>query len=83
MQSVDTELEAYIRKNSSISAQIDSDDLSGNLFDSGVLDSFAFVELIAHIEGKYRIELDPEDMLDPDLATISGLVELISRKQAV
>jgi acyl carrier protein len=43
------------------------------LFDSGVLDSFGFINLLAEVEEKFDVELDAGD--DPErFSTLDGLV---------
>ncbi len=55
------------------------DDFS--LTKTGLLDSLAFVNLVAQIEKKYNIEVDFEEAFqDPDFTNISGLINVISKQ---
>lgn len=51
---------------------------SQNLFDDG-LDSIGFIEIIQKIEAHFGIRLSDEELASPELATIAGIVSLISR----
>lgn len=52
---------------------------SRNYVDDGLIDSLDIVEIIALIEEKYQIELNPED-IDPDnFETIEKMWDMISK----
>ena len=49
-----------------------------DLVKSGLLDSMAFVDLIAAAEEKYQIEIDFEKFADtPDFSSVGGLISII------
>lgn len=49
-----------------------------DLVKSGLLDSMAFIDLVAALEEKYNVEVDFEDAAEnDDIATIGNLAELI------
>ncbi len=49
-----------------------------DLVKSGLLDSMAFVDLIAAAEEKYQIEINFETLADtPDFSSVGGLVSII------
>lgn len=49
-----------------------------DLVKSGLLDSMAFVDLVAEIEEKYVIEIDFEKVADnPDFTSMGGLIDII------
>lgn len=68
-----------------IDAEIDFEN-EKDLVDTGTLDSIAIVEIIAAIEDKYGLIIDPED-IDPDnfqsLEAISNMVNRMIKKQKV
>ena len=62
---------------------LSEDDLSADfsLTKTGLLDSLAFVNLVAQIENKYYIEVDFEEAFqNPDFTNISGLINVISKQ---
>lgn len=62
---------------------LSEDDLSADfsLTKTGLLDSLAFVNLVAQIENKYNIEVDFEEAFqNPDFTNISGLINVISKQ---
>ncbi len=48
-----------------------------DLFAAGILDSLATARLIARIESQYNIELNVEDIVPENFASISGIVSLL------
>ncbi len=49
-----------------------------DLVKSGLLDSMAFIDLIAETEEKYQIEIDFEKLADSlDFSTMGGLISFI------
>jgi len=54
--------------------------LDSDLFEAGVLDSFGVVELVSFIEGAFGVTLETEDFLSQQLASVSGLVEIIEER---
>jgi D-alanine--poly(phosphoribitol) ligase subunit 2 len=53
-----------------------------DLFDVGLIDSYGFVDLVAFIERTFGISLDDDELTSPEMSTLSGIVRLISLKQA-
>ncbi len=50
-----------------------------DLVKSGLLDSMAFVDLVAEIEEKYDIEIDFEKVADnPDFTSMGSLIDIIT-----
>ncbi|MPY50106.1 acyl carrier protein [Streptomyces acidicola] len=48
-----------------------------DLFKAGVLDSFGYVSLMAHIEQHYGVRIGEEGLLDNVRVSLSGIVELV------
>lgn len=55
--------------------QIDGD---FDFFDSGVLDSFGFINLMADVEERFQVELDFSDLDPEDFSTLDGLVRSLA-----
>lgn len=57
-----------------------SDDDS--LQDAGIIDSTGVLELVTHIEEKYRIQVRDDELLPENLDSINRLAEFLRRKTA-
>lgn len=49
-----------------------------DLFENGILDSFAIVQLISLLEENFNIEIDPEDIVPEKFSTISEISRLVT-----
>ncbi len=52
-----------------------------NLFNSGLLDSMAVLELVFHLETTFGIEVDPDDISEANFKTIQAIIALVAEKQ--
>lgn len=57
--------------------------ISVDIFDNELVDSFGIVELVAEIESGFAIELTPQDLEDSRFRTIQGLAEIIDERVGV
>ena len=53
-----------------------------SLLESGVLDSMTMVDLIAHLEQTYGIQVAEDDMMPENFDSIDAIVNYVSHKQA-
>jgi len=53
-----------------------------DLFETGFLDSFGFVELVGFLETLTGSTVTEEDMDDPRFTTVRGIVEVLNEKAA-
>lgn len=51
-----------------------------NLFDTGLLESMDFIELLMSIEEEFDIEIPPEDIKKDAMATPNMLVEFVKAR---
>ena len=51
-----------------------------DLFETGILDSFGFVELVGFLEKETGHSVTEEDMEDPRFTTVSGIVQVLAEK---
>ena len=74
-------LTSWLRANKQFSAnlQISPDT---ELLGSGLLDSFDFLDLIVHIEGKTGLQVDLADADPSEFAVVGGLCNLALKSQA-
>ncbi len=52
-----------------------------SLLDTGIIDSVGVLELVAHLEGDFGLDIDDEDLIPENLDSVDNLVNFISRKQ--
>ena len=71
-------LEAFVRER----FQVDGDDefftLDVNLWEEGYVDSAGVVELIAHLEDSYKIQIPRSMLFDPGFTTVAGIAERVA-----
>jgi len=53
-----------------------------SFLDSGIVDSTGMLELIMFLENRYRIKIEPEEMLPENLDSIKRVVEFLGKKGA-
>ena len=53
-----------------------------DLFQQKVLDSFNIVELALFIQDRFHVELEAEDLVRANLATLSSMIALIEKRKA-
>ena len=62
-----------------------SDDPAGvredaNLFESGLIDSFGFVQLVAFLEKQFEIKISDDEMLSDSLSSFAKIRSFVERK---
>jgi D-alanine--poly(phosphoribitol) ligase subunit 2 len=57
-----------------------AEDLDLNLFDAGLLDSLAIIEVLLQIEEKLGIKLQPTDLEREDMSTVNKLAEFLENR---
>ncbi len=57
------------------------DDMNVNLLADGFIDSFDIVNLVAALEERFNVEMEPEDIIPENFETISRMVEMMTRKE--
>lgn len=50
-----------------------------NLWEEGYLDSLGVVELIKHVEKKFKIKIPDKALFSPDFTKIHGIAEVVVR----
>ena len=66
------------------SLHVETDKISDKdpLFSSGLIDSFALLELITHLETKFSITIKAEDTKLENLDSISGILALVDARSS-
>ncbi|WP_297417177.1 D-alanine--poly(phosphoribitol) ligase subunit DltC [Clostridium sp.] len=58
-----------------------AEDLDLDLFEAGLLDSLAIIEILLKIEEKLGIKLQPTDLEREDMATVNKLNEFLENRK--
>lgn len=53
-----------------------------DLVQSGVVDSFALIQLVSHLESVFDIQFQPQDLANPLMASVDGIAEVVDRLRA-
>lgn len=70
----------WFAENSTLSREELEKDLTINYLESGVIDSFGFLDLISACEEKLGITFSDDDFSDDRIFTIVGLIDIITEK---
>ena len=76
MQQVIQTLGEYIKEQ--YDAQLDKQE---NIFNSGIIDSLGFVNLIGFISEAFEIEFEPEDLIEDNFFSLERIAQLILQKK--
>ncbi|WP_315080549.1 D-alanine--poly(phosphoribitol) ligase subunit DltC [uncultured Clostridium sp.] len=57
-----------------------AEDLDLNLFEAGLLDSLAIIEMLLQIEEKLGIKLQPTDLEREDMSTVNKLTKFLESR---
>ena len=76
MQQVIQTLAEYIKEQ--YNAQLGQQE---NIFDSGIIDSLGFVNLIEFIRQAFEIEFEPEDLIEDNFYSLARMAQLIMQKK--
>lgn len=69
----------YLQREYNLPEDIDLE--SFNYVESGYVDSLGLIQFITTVEDEYGIEFTDEELQNPKLKTIGGLIEMIQAKQ--
>lgn len=53
-----------------------------NLFEEGIIDSFAFVQLVTFLEAEFRIKFTDEEIAKQPLTSLNGICRVLEDKQS-
>ena len=76
MQQVIQTLGEYIKEQ--YDAQLDKQE---NIFNSGIIDSLGFVNLIGFISEAFEIEFEPEDLIEDNFYSLERMAQVILQKK--
>jgi len=76
MQQVIQTLGEYIKEQ--YSAKLDKQE---NIFNSGIIDSLGFVNLIGFISEAFEIEFEPEDLIEDNFYSLERMAQIILQKK--
>lgn len=52
-----------------------------DLFENGVIDSFGLVDLVSFLEKSFDVHFTDEELMSPLMASLDGMVEMITSKK--
>ena len=73
------DLIAFLRTIARLGQQIEAGNDDVNLFDSGLLDSLAVIQIILYLEQNYGVNIVAHGIDPTDLGTIGGILSAIRR----
>jgi acyl carrier protein len=76
MQQVIQTLGEYIKEQ--YNAKLDKQE---NIFNSGIIDSLGFVNLIGFISEAFEIEFEPEDLIEDNFYSLERMAQIILQKK--
>jgi acyl carrier protein len=76
MQQVIQTLGEYIKEQ--YNAELDKQE---NIFNSGIIDSLGFVNLIGFISEAFEIEFEPEDLIEDNFYSLERMAQVILQKK--
>ena len=76
MQLVIQTLAEYIQEQ--YNAQLDQQE---NIFDSGIIDSLGFANLVEFISNAFEIEFEPEDLIEDNFYSLARIAQFIVQKK--
>jgi len=76
MQPVIKTLGEYIKDQ--YNAELDEQE---NIFNSGIIDSLGFVNLIGFISEAFEIELEPDDLIEDNFYSLERMAQFILQKK--
>ena len=76
MQQVIKTLGEYIKEQ--YNAKLDKQE---NIFNSGIIDSLGFVNLIGFISEAFEIEFEPEDLIEDNFYSLERMAQVILQKK--
>jgi len=79
--SVKPELKEWIRSHFDIGDDPDYVD-AADIFDLGFVDSFGAVEIIAHIEATWNVEVTQRDIIVHRMRTLDEIADVVDAKMA-
>ena len=68
----------WFANNGAISKEELENDYTINYLEQGIIDSFAFLDLIAACEHEFGIKFRNDDFMNDDIFTISGLIDILN-----
>src|SRR5678815_5115546 len=79
--SIKEEVRQFLAKN--LSVDVNDPDFRDdvNLFDSGFVDSLGFANLITHLEGRYEVRFDPQELFGEGMMTLDGLARTLDARR--
>ena len=81
MIATEAELLDFFEQRGGIPGSTTEEKLDTPFLEAGIISSVGLVELVMHIEQRFGLELDPDELQGPDFQTCRGIARIIRRRQ--
>ncbi len=74
-----TSIRSFVQEHFLVEHGTDFDDAT-NLFETQIIDSFGFVELVRFLESEFKISIRDSDLVGGELTSINGMTGLVETR---
>ena len=76
---MDTKIRQFLEENFLV--DFDETPVEQDLFQTGYIDSFGFIELVGFLESEFDISIPNEDLVSGALASLTSILQYVKSKQ--
>jgi acyl carrier protein len=76
---IETTLRSFVQEHFLVAFGTDFD-ATTNLFDTQIIDSFGFVELVRYLESEFKVSIHDADLVSGELTSINSMANLIEKR---
>lgn len=70
----------FIKRYICVNRQVEDLDSNKEIFNSGIVDSFGLIELLAYIEDEFEVKIENYEIVENEADTIEKIVDLINKR---
>ena len=82
MKGLENEIAGFIATHILPGSSTDHILASTSLFEDGFVDSLGLQQILIHVEDEYDIEVDEDDLIPENFATVGGIAGLVMKRKA-
>jgi acyl carrier protein len=76
---IGTTIRSFVEEHFLVEYRTDFDDAT-NLFETQIIDSFGFVELVRFLESEFKVSIQESDLVSGELTSIEGMTGLVEKR---
>lgn len=76
---IETTIQLFVQEHFLVELGTDFDQTT-NLFETQIIDSFGFVELVRFLESEFNVTIQESDLVSGELMSIDGMASLIEKR---